>query len=100
MAVQFAGGIENAQEIIRWTLGRGAPRYSKGTDTDPETMTFSGMVNFRRRAAVSGEISCFPSRAVFLDTVRTSRTSLMRHPSVRARAASSSAENSMALVGA
>lgn len=43
VAMQFRGGVESATEIIRWALGRGAPRYSAGSDLDPETVTFGGL---------------------------------------------------------
>jgi hypothetical protein len=43
VAMQFRGGVESATEIIRWALGRGAPRYSAGSDNEPETITFGGL---------------------------------------------------------
>jgi hypothetical protein len=42
-ALQFVGGIQSAQAIVRWSLGRAAAQYSKGTDTEDETITFSGI---------------------------------------------------------
>lgn len=43
IAMRFTGGVENASQIIRWSLGRGAPRYIPGTDTDPEILQFGGI---------------------------------------------------------
>ena len=43
IAMQFKGGVESATEIIRWALGRGAPRYSSGSDLEEETITFGGL---------------------------------------------------------
>jgi hypothetical protein len=43
IAMRFVGGVENATEIIRWALGRGAPFYNRGDDENPETITFGGI---------------------------------------------------------
>ncbi len=44
VAMRFTGGIENATEIVRWALGKAAPRYDVGNEFEPETMTFGADV--------------------------------------------------------
>jgi hypothetical protein len=43
VAIQFRGGVESATEIIQWALGRGAPRWNRGSDTEDETIVFGGI---------------------------------------------------------
>ena len=42
-AIQFKGGVTSAGTIIRWAIGKAAPRYQGATDQQAESIIFGGL---------------------------------------------------------